>query len=258
MAYTSIPDEEGSIMRYAAGALIVLAATTAPVAAQPLICFGNEPSWNIDLTAADRARVATPGSPTIDYTGQASVNPALGERMWRGRATAGGDLVIFLRESTCSDGMSELKYPVSARVSTPQGTFLAGCCRVPAGSAPTPLDNTAWHLVGMEGQPPAAITALRRSISIRFEAGRVSGFSGCNAFSGPYTVIGSRVTFGDLAGTMMACGEPGAARLEEAFKNALSAPAAFVVHGDQLTLTYDSGAVLTFKKEGRGGIGKSP
>jgi heat shock protein HslJ len=243
-------------MNVVAGALIVLALTMSPAAAQPLICFGNEPSWSVDLTAVDRARFAAPDSAAIDYTGQATVNPVLRERMWRGRTPTGGDLVIFLRDGTCSDGLSDLKYPVSARVSTPQGAFLVGCCRVPVATTPTPLDNTAWRLVGMEGQTPAAITALRRSISIRFEAGRVSGFSGCNAFSGPFSVSQNRVRFGDLTGTMMACGEPAAARLEEAFKNALASPATFVMHGDRLTLTYDSGAVLTFQKERRGEIGK--
>jgi heat shock protein HslJ len=119
----------------------------------------------------------------------------------------------------------------------------------------TSLDKTSWRLVRMEGQTPAALAALRRSISIRFEAGRVVGFSGCNAFSGPYTLSQNRVTFGDLAGTMMACGEPEAARLEEAFKNALSAPATVTIRGDRLTLTNDSGAVLTFEREVRAAPG---
>ena len=242
-------------MKYLAGALTAFVWTMAPVAPQPLICFGSEPSWSIDLTAADRARVTGADFTMLDYTGQATVNPSLGERIWRGRASSGGDLVIFLRESTCLDGMSDTKYPVSARVSSPEGAFLVGCCRVPGANTnePTSLDKTSWRLVRMEGQTPAALAALRRSISIRFEAGRVVGFSGCNAFSGPYTLSQNRVTFGDLAGTMMACGEPDAARLEEAFKNALSAPATVTIRGDRLTLTNDSGAVLTFEREVRTG-----
>ena len=44
-------------MEYLAGALTAFVWTMAPVAPQPLICFGSEPSWSIDLTVADRARV---------------------------------------------------------------------------------------------------------------------------------------------------------------------------------------------------------
>jgi hypothetical protein len=56
--------------------------------------------------------------------------------------------VAFLSETACSDGMSDLKRPVTARVSLPDGRLLAGCCRVstlstvagaPVGAVPAPL-----------------------------------------------------------------------------------------------------------------------
>ena len=40
------------------------------------------------------------------------------------------------------------------------------------------------------------------------EDGKVYGDSGCNRFTGGYTVKGDRITIGPLASTMMACPEP--------------------------------------------------
>lgn len=42
-------------------------------------------------------------------------------------------------------------------------------------------------------------------IEMSFEAARVSGRSGCNRFSGPFTQTGTTVSFGALAGTRMMC-----------------------------------------------------
>jgi heat shock protein HslJ len=43
---------------------------------------------------------------------------------------------------------------------------------------------------------------------IAFARGRVNGNDGCNSFSGSYELDGSKLTFGPLAGTKMACGSP--------------------------------------------------
>lgn len=236
-------------------ALSVVALTAGSAFAQPLICFGTEPFWSIDLTMPDRARVSSPGVTPVDYMGRATVNAVLGERIWRGRATSGGnDLVVFLREEACSDGMSDTTHPVSARASTPDGAFLVGCCRVPAqagtpGVQPTTFEGTTWRLVSQPGQAPETIAGLPRAITIRFESGRVSGFSGCNTFRGPFTLDGNLVTFGALAGTMMACAEPDRNALERAFTVALSSPVSYEIAGDRLTLTTETGAALSFEME---------
>jgi heat shock protein HslJ len=111
------------------------------------------------------------------------------------------------------------------------------------------LEKTAWRLVTLVGHPPEAVAALKRGITIRFEAGRVTGFSGCNAFNGPYTVDQNRLTFGDLAGTMMACGEPVIARLEDTFRKVLVGRATYRIDGDRLILKTEAGGLLAFEKE---------
>ena len=69
----------------------------------------------------------------------------------------------------------------------------------------TQIAGTQWVL-----DAPALGVSGAGSVSswIAFARDRVNGNDGCNAFSGPYQQDGSKLTFGPLAGTRMACGGP--------------------------------------------------
>lgn len=230
--------------------LLVSLAVPVNVLAQPsVICFGNEPSWGVDLTAPGIAQLTILGEAPVAYRGKASALPFLGETIWRGQA-AGGDLVVLMRDGECSDGMSDIKHPMSARVSLPDGRFFAGCCRVPAGAATAQpsLEGVTWRLTDLPGLSPEALAASQSPVTARFESGRVTGFSGCNRFTGTYTAQEGRITIGTLAGTMMACA-PEAMAIEKAFKGAFTGRFRESTVGGKLTLTSDSGSVLTFAED---------
>jgi heat shock protein HslJ len=92
------------------------------------------------------------------------------------------------------------------------------------------------------------LSSLPRGPSLRFEAGRVSGFAGCNNLMGSYSLAGDMLTLGQLAGSMMAC--PGEAMtLERSFHAALAGTHRVAVTGDRLTLTAESGKVMSFQAE---------
>ncbi|BCX04233.1 MAG: META domain-containing protein [Candidatus Roseilinea sp.] len=115
--------------------------------------------------------------------------------------------------------------------------------RRPASSiGATGLTGSSWVLESLNGQPPLAETI----ITLNFEANRVNGSDGCNRFMGSYTLDGFNITFGQLAGTLMACPEPimkQAADFQQALANARSFRAA----DGRLTLLDESGnAVATF------------
>jgi heat shock protein HslJ len=224
----------------------------ATAAESPLICFGNEPSWSVDLTVPGTARVMIPDEKPESYRGAGTRNAPLQEEIWRGTSDAGRDLVAFLREAACSDNMSDKQHPVIARVSLPDGRFLAGCCRIPATSsvsaADKALEGVTWRLSGFGGKGTEIPAGSSRPVTARFEAGRVSGFSGCNNFMGSYKVDGDRVILGQLAGTMMACPEP-QTTIENAFRVAFWGTVRYTIRADQLTLLAESGAVLAFEAE---------
>jgi len=239
---------------------IVLLASVVPgistfAAEPPLICFGNEPSWSLQFSERGRARLMLPDQKPAEYRGRETRLEHLKEQAWRGKPASGkgGVVVAFLRESTCSDGMSETKHPVTARVSLPDGRLLAGCCRVPASSnatapASVSIEGPTWRLTALGDKNPGLGGTEMRPVTARFEGGRISGFSGCNQFMGGYTLNRDSVVIGSLAGTLMACPEPQMA-LEKTFMGALTGTLGYAITGDRLTLTPVSGAPLAFQSE---------
>jgi heat shock protein HslJ len=235
--------------RWSAGLALVLAAVRPALAVDPpLVCFGNEPSWSLALETPGEARLALPDETPVEYRGSATGIEHLRERVWRGHpaGAAGSDLVAFLREAACSDGMSDVVHPVVARVSLPDGRFLAGCCRITAAGAAPPaggsaIEGTVWRLVGLSGLDPAALADASTVPTLRFEAGRVEGFGGCNRLAGGYAIDGDHVKLGPLAGTMMACPGP-ASEVEAAFTRALAGTLLFHVAEERLTLAPESDA----------------
>ena len=205
---------------------------------QPLICFGNEPSWRLDLPGTGQARFSTPDGAAVDYVGAVNTLTHRGEAVWRGRPAdaPGGELVAFLREGPCSDQMSDTSHPYSVNVSLPDGRHLAGCCRLSeAPAAAAGLEQGPWLLAELAGVSLPAGQG-RNAVTVSFEAGRVHGFSGCNQFMGSYRLDGGRLALGPIGGTMMACPGPAMA-LERAFLDAFSGVLQVAVSDDGLVLT---------------------
>ncbi len=95
-----------------------------------------------------------------------------------------------------------------------------------------------WTLLTLDGAPvlsSAPITAL-------FEDGRIGGFSGCNSYSGAYTLDGSAVRFAEMMMTLVACPEDGVMDQEQAYMKALSNISKFRLDNDRLELLDASGA----------------
>ena len=241
-------------------AVVVLLASVVPIisaiAAEPqLICFGNEPSWSLQFSEGGQAQLMLPDQKPTEYRGRETRLESLKEQAWRGKPATGkrGVAVAFLRESACSDGMSDTKHPVTARVSLPDGRLLAGCCRVPVSSnttapASVSIEGPTWQLTSLGDQSPGLDGTETRPVTAHFEGGRISGFSGCNQYMGGYTLNRGSVVIGSLAGTLMACSEPQMA-LEKAVMGALTGTLRYAINGDRLTLTPASGVPLAFQSE---------
>jgi heat shock protein HslJ len=91
-----------------------------------------------------------------------------------------------------------------------------------AGSPPpspgATLGGTNWNLTEMGGTADFA----RIAPTIEFGAdGSVSGFAGCNTFSGTFTTDGGKLTMSPLATTKIGCQRPASA-VESEYLNALS------------------------------------
>lgn len=105
------------------------------------------------------------------------------------------------------------------------------------------LAGTQWTLSTLNGTPPIK----GAQITLNFGAdGRAAGSDGCNRFFGAYQSAGDALSFGQMAGTMMAC-PPDVMAQANAITQALSSTQSFVISDDILTL-HDAGgdALATF------------
>ena len=88
---------------------------------------------------------------------------------------------------------------------------------------------------------------------IAFERDRVSGDDGCNTFSGSYEADASKLTFGPLAGTKMACGSP-ADEVSRAVTAGLARVRAYEQSADTLRMEDAGGEALLTYAAGAAGV----
>jgi len=118
----------------------------------------------------------------------------------------------------------------------------------PGSARKRPLEGTYWKAIELAGKPTPAQDP-KREAHLQFQGGRVSGSDGCNRITGTYQLNGDRVTFGQLAGTQMACVNPGGT--EGPFRGALESATRLTIAGDRLELSDAAGTRLAVFAAGR-------
>jgi len=104
------------------------------------------------------------------------------------------------------------------------------------------LTNTYWRLVELAGEPTEVVEGQREPhLRLIQEGNRVAGSGGCNRLSGSYQLDGTRLSFGSVATTRMAC--PGGMEQEQAFLAALDGITGYLVTGETLQIWGEDGAV---------------
>jgi putative lipoprotein len=124
--------------------------------------------------------------------------------------------------------------------------------RIPSTEPTGPsLEGTEWELESLTGSDTLQ-GAGGRAPDLMFDAEqqRAAGFSGCNRYFGGYSRDGnpnngSPLSFGQMAGTMMACAEGDV--LERAYLQALSRVNAFRIVDGQLQLLENDQLVASFR-----------
>jgi heat shock protein HslJ len=122
------------------------------------------------------------------------------------------------------------------------GVLLSGCgdsSDERASTGPASFEGIPWVLTAGLDAPGAATYAP----SAAFEDGKVTGSTGCNRYSAPFTQAGDRLEIGTIASTQMACEAPATA-VEREFLDALGRVARWRSDGDALVLADEDGAEL--------------
>lgn len=122
-------------------------APDAPAAAPgALRCVGNEPGWLLIVHGPlARLRTQDPRVPELNmparYTSAPWAETPFG--VLRAESREAGTLVAFITAEACADSMSGEESPLRARVSMPDGSLRAGCCR-PVMAAADPRPAADW------------------------------------------------------------------------------------------------------------------
>lgn len=117
---------------------------------------------------------------------------------------------------------------------------------VPTGSSSMPdasLTDTYWKLTEINGEPTVP-GADQKDLHLIFagEDNRIKGFSGCNRFTGGYTINGDELQFSQMASTMMACVD--SMDQEQRFLSALGDTNRYKISGNYLSLIGSSDETL--------------
>jgi len=126
------------------------------------------------------------------------------------------------------------------------GLLLSACS---SGTSTPELSDTNWKLEAYGPANDLIPAADGIETSIKFGAdGQVSGNLGCNGFGGDYKQDGTRLTFGPMMSTLMACPEPQMSQETISF-SILNGNVEFRVDGDKLTIDGAGGNQLILVRQ---------
>jgi heat shock protein HslJ len=195
-------------------------------------------SWTV--TSINGAPMLPDAPPTMTFSADGQVGGSGGCNQYSGPYQTDGDkLTVGLMSSTLmrcegSVGAQETAFlsglggATSWRISDTGDLEIEGAAKIVASqgvaaSAAPPtqgaaLGGTFWNLAEMSGT--ADFAHIVPTIEFGTD-GTVSGFAGCNTFSGTFTTNGATLTMGPLASTEIGC-QPPASAVEAQYLNALS------------------------------------
>jgi len=117
---------------------------------------------------------------------------------------------------------------------------ILGLTACTSAEADITLTSQPWLLTELISQAPLPDTVITANFSAN---GELSGTSGCNNYSGPYTVDGQDIHMGPFASTMMMCPEPVMAQ-ETLYMQTMENTASFTIQGGTLTFNGPGGSPL--------------
>ena len=130
----------------------------------------------------------------------------------------------------------------------------SGSAATGASDNPPPLAGTSWVLTTLGGQTPPS----HASATARFSADRVEGTNGCNRYSAPVVIQGTKLELSPKAATTnMAC-PPNSMKLADTFMTALVSARSYRISSHKLQLLgADAKVLATFSAQSQSLAGTS-
>ena len=169
---------------------------------------GNEPFWTLEIDLEKEMSFATLddiklNTPSVERKKEQDVDVTIYHAK-----TKSGELVVTITRADCEDNMSgeQSKYTVKVEVKNTEDkdfkTF-EGCGQYLYDSRL----HDIWAMEEMTGVKlkKAKLTKGLPIFEFYPDEMRFKGHAGCNSLSGTITVVGNKITFGNLMGTLMSC-----------------------------------------------------
>lgn len=116
-----------------------------------------------------------------------------------------------------------------------------------AAQNPADLEGKAWVLtqfINADGETEIVDVG----VNAEFDGTTMSGVSGCNRYNAPYEATGNEISFGEIAGTLMACPEPEMS-VEARYLELLATVATFEIDGRSMSMADGEGTpILQFSQ----------
>lgn len=212
---------------------------------------GVEPFWSLKIDEEKGMYFELAGNELKFETDAPIVKPTdkMSGRIYTAESEKFNLRVTILKE-TCSDGMSDLQYPYSLKVSITRKGYkeireFTGC----GNYTYNPLLNDIWALVNFKGKDIKGYKGLNTKpyMEIHISESKIMGNASCNEFFGNAEVIGDKISFGDkMTQTKMNCSEM---NLEIDFLWALSGKIyKYKIEKMKLYLTENDSVIMEFNK----------
>jgi len=164
----------------------------------PFTARGQEPGWMITIDADAIFLNADFGALQLRMPKTEPLTTAEGF-LYR-TAAEGRRLAVTLRPEICADVATGMPHPYRVRYEL-DGKAHAGC----GGDPRNLLTGLEWIVETIDGVP---VAEKSKATILFLEEGRVAGNASCNRFTGSFRLTGEGLSFGQMAGTKMACEEP--------------------------------------------------
>lgn len=134
-----------------------------------------------------------------------------------------------------------------AAAAPPQLTLIEVLSKQPAAESGAALVNRlggrSWRLASLQPSGYSAAAWAASDITLQFdpEAGRLSGFAGCNSYTASFTLIGERLQVAPAAATLKACPSETTMALEREYLTRIAGASAVAIAGDRLDLSLADG-----------------
>ena len=172
------------------------------------IARGNEPNWTLEIDFEKSMSFAAMYDIKVKTPAVEGIKAQDSDVTLYTAKTDSGELVITVIKDKCQDNMSGENFPYKVRVeakSPADSTYktFEGCGRflydIRLYDIYVMEEMTGFNLKKeklMKGMP---------TFEFNLTDMRFGGHAGCNSLSGGINVVGNKITFGDLMGTLMAC-----------------------------------------------------